>query len=55
MEPSSAIALVIHYLITFLARFVHPSELNMDKFTNNLYTMRFTNLKVLRMESKTVS
>ena len=55
MAPGCALAHGIDGLITCLSRFIHPSALSREKYPNAVPTMRFTNMKVLRLERKTVS
>ena len=54
-HPVKILALDADVIFTSLARFIHPSELTRENFPNVLSTSRFTNLKLLRLESKTVS
>ena len=55
MAPSHTLTLGVDAPANCLARFIHPSSLIREKYSNVLPTMRFANLKVLRMERKIVS
>ena len=54
MEPGHTFMLSVDALVNFLARFVHPSALVREKYSNSISTMRSTNLKVLGLHMKTV-
>ena len=55
MAPGRAIEIGIDALVTCLTRFIYTSALIGETYTNVVPTMRFANLKILRMEKKIVS
>ena len=54
IAPGCTLTLGIDSLDTFLSMFIHPLALIRKKYHNSLLTMRFDNLKVLRLDSKIV-
>ena len=55
MATGHVLVLDIDALYTFFSMFIHPSPIIRNKFINALFTIRFTKMKVLRLERKTVN
>ena len=55
MVPCRILYLGVDVLVSCRSRLIHNSSHTRDNFPNALYTMRFTDLKVLKLERKTAS